>query len=438
MARTFSCQLRRLLAGTMLAALFTSAAMADLSRLNALVSHGEFNQAYQHGQSLLADMVGNPQFDYLLGKAAYHSGHTGEAIFALQRVLMSQPAHNDARLLLGKAYYQDGQLASAYATLSRLIESNPGPSITRQAQQTLDRINAGHGKPEAKPFSAYLEYGTGSDSNVNAATDDEIIISSSSIILVTPGSIETDDDYSRVTVGINGRLPIGSGTSWLLGIRQYENSNDDNPVFDTRYTKFHTGIAVSSAYGEFIVPVQRRTLRVGADDFLHYNAVSMGWQKQFADLGYLGLLIESGSNHYLLTPERDSDIFTTLLHWSYPFKGGSLGLAVFGGSDNTDDSAYDYWSRSFTGIQARLSVSLLESHRQYIATKYLSSAYADIFPTFSEKRDESLTLTTIGWDWEFMPYVSLRLSGELSNNNSNIPLFDYKRKRSQLAIRFQY
>ena len=52
---------------------------------------------------LEADRAGEPDFDFVLGMAAIDSGRIAEAIFALQRVVDTQPENGPARAELGRA-----------------------------------------------------------------------------------------------------------------------------------------------------------------------------------------------------------------------------------------------------------------------------------------------------------------------------------------------
>ena len=69
---------------------------------------GRTEVAYQMLVQYETDWSGEDAFDYLLGVAALDSGHAGDAIFSLQRLVARQPDFSGARLELARAYYDVG------------------------------------------------------------------------------------------------------------------------------------------------------------------------------------------------------------------------------------------------------------------------------------------------------------------------------------------
>ena len=108
---------------------------ADLTRLQELVESGNA-AAYPLARTLSADYAGNPDFDYLYGRAALDSGHPNEAIFALQRVIINRPSDDRARLLLAQAYLRNGERVLARRELDIVLEHSP-PAIAKQARWAI-------------------------------------------------------------------------------------------------------------------------------------------------------------------------------------------------------------------------------------------------------------------------------------------------------------
>ena len=82
--------------------------------------------------------AGNADFDYLLGLAWLKSGKSGEAMFAFERVLMSDPANADARLRAAQISAERGDAAYARELLQALEEGR----LTPPQQQDLDKVRA--------------------------------------------------------------------------------------------------------------------------------------------------------------------------------------------------------------------------------------------------------------------------------------------------------
>jgi hypothetical protein len=69
---------------------------------------GRSETAYQLLVQYEINWSGEDAFDYLFGVAALDSGHAGDAIFSLQRLVARQPDFSGARLELARAYYDVG------------------------------------------------------------------------------------------------------------------------------------------------------------------------------------------------------------------------------------------------------------------------------------------------------------------------------------------
>ena len=93
---------------------------------------GQAESAYGLLKPLETDRAGEPDFDFALGRAAIDSGRIAEAIFALQRVVDTQPENSPARAELWRA------LMLANETDAR--NASQGSQASGSAIQTLWRL----------------------------------------------------------------------------------------------------------------------------------------------------------------------------------------------------------------------------------------------------------------------------------------------------------
>ena len=80
---------------------------------------GRSETAYQLLVQYEINWSGEDAFDYLFGLAALDSGHAGDAIFSLQRLVARQPEFSGARLELARAYYDVGDNELARTNLEQ-------------------------------------------------------------------------------------------------------------------------------------------------------------------------------------------------------------------------------------------------------------------------------------------------------------------------------
>ena len=136
---------------------------------------GRTEAAYQLLAQYEINLSGEDAFDYLLGVAALDSGHAGEAIFSLQRLVARRPAFSGARLELARAYFDVGDNELARIEFERVQSENPPPNV---AQTVNDYMAAIENKSREYQASAqyYIELGGGYDSNAPAATDENVFL----------------------------------------------------------------------------------------------------------------------------------------------------------------------------------------------------------------------------------------------------------------------
>src|SRR5687768_14775266 len=70
---------------------------AVLERALSLLKSQEYKKAYALLEPLETERAGDVHFDYLFGVAAIDSGNVTRGVFALERVLATQPNHSQAR-----------------------------------------------------------------------------------------------------------------------------------------------------------------------------------------------------------------------------------------------------------------------------------------------------------------------------------------------------
>lgn len=147
-----------------------------LARAEALSRGGRADLAYALLQPLVATRAGDPAFDFILGVAAVDSGHSAEAIVALQRVAAIQPGNAAARAELARAYALAGDIDTARREFDTVLGDPTLPDPVRQRfvgiLAGLDRTIGGGGTD----VSGFVEGGIGYDSNVNSATNLSAIV----------------------------------------------------------------------------------------------------------------------------------------------------------------------------------------------------------------------------------------------------------------------
>lgn len=94
--------------------------------------------------------AGEPRFDYRLGAAALAAGEPVDAVFALSRVVASEPANIEARIALARAHAMLGDLRSARRQIAALSSTNAAsPALAPVLDQYVAALDAALARRDA-------------------------------------------------------------------------------------------------------------------------------------------------------------------------------------------------------------------------------------------------------------------------------------------------
>jgi hypothetical protein len=114
-----------------------------------------------------------------------------------------------------------------------------------------------------------------------------------------------------------------------------------------------------------------------------------------------------------------------------------LAVTAYYGKDETQDPAFDYYSRTYVGVLLDTSVSVAAAHTPYLQLRYQGSDYDDIDPLFGSARSDSYVRATAGWLWRWHPRWSWRAEVDYSRNTSDVELYEFDRTRFFLSARYE-
>ena len=152
------------------------AAMADevLEQAQALLNRAQAQAAYDLLKPLEEMRAGEPGYDYLLGLAALEVGFPVEAVFALERVVDLNPNHGPARAELARAYIALGETDDARTEFDKVRQMDVPADVRETIDRYMTAIEVYHDATRTR-FRPWIEFGVGYDTNVNSATDQNLV-----------------------------------------------------------------------------------------------------------------------------------------------------------------------------------------------------------------------------------------------------------------------
>ncbi|MCK4706246.1 MAG: calcium-binding protein, partial [Gammaproteobacteria bacterium] len=169
----------------------------DINRLKQLFDSGNSQQAYDYAMTELLTSEGDPVFDYYYGASAIDVGQSNEGIYALERVLVSQPNNHAARLELARGYFTLQEYDRARAEFKLVLSINPPDGVREKIYAYLDTIRLQESRYQSTS-TAYIELGYGTDSNINSGPDNPTIIFLGQTGQLDPSALEQKDKFSTL------------------------------------------------------------------------------------------------------------------------------------------------------------------------------------------------------------------------------------------------
>ncbi|HNN87225.1 MAG: tetratricopeptide repeat protein [Pseudomonadales bacterium] len=415
----------------------------DLATLRSEMTHGNTAVAWSHAQRMRADWEATPEFDYLYGLLAYEQGQYNESQFALERVVLSEPANTRARLALGKAYYQLGDEHSALRQFNAVKISEPPAYIMREVNHYLARM----GKAQRGTINGYVESGIGHDSNINSATTSNAIanpafdpsnITSDPYILLNKQAHQQSDMYDYLQAGLSYYKPLDADTGIEANVGYNARNNFSSDRFDSNTYRGSVGIVKLYGKDQVRATFTAQDYRLSDSDFQNYYSLSVDW----THYNYGGWSLYSALFLNRLKYPDDSlrDINQYIGNFAIQRQDGAISqsIGVMLGDEDARHARGDNNARTFTGAYYNISYDLATNH-QLFARAYLQNSHQkDQDPFFLQTRDDNFQQYSVGWNWQLSKPLRIHTELVYDTNSSDVDYYSFERTRLQTGLRYSF
>lgn len=417
--------------------------------LDRLISAGEYQEAYALGLINLADYEGDPGFDFLFGLAALESGNPNEAVFALERVSATAPnsvLRDRARLELARAYFVTNNLTASENLFNRVLASNPPANVQQNIEAFLQLIEARRNAQSAT-FDWTIASNLGSDTNVNSATSNGLIDTPLiGEIELDPLGQETDDYYSDTLLSLAYNYPLNRNQSIIASVNYNHLNNIDSDEFDIDSLRGELGYQWGNESNRYTHSIAYNKVNLDQNGFQKSLALNSSWQHvgnngwyQSAAASYSEIRYDT-SNGGALNALRDvNQILLTggLTKIIGPYTHSAN---IYRADESPDTSGNsDHNGREFTGLAYSVLYRLNAQHTPYLRASVQRVKHDSEHPVFFDTTRKGRTeAVTLGWFWQYRRDLMLTAQTSYTENDSNIPLFDYSRFKYQAGFRFQF
>ena len=426
--------------------LFASAlaSAAPVDDIKALLKQNKSTEAYQAGLKYPQEL-GNPDFDFYFGLASIDAGHVSEGILALERYLLNNPANQRARLELARAYFIMGEDVRAREEFDNVSKLNPPREVQATIDRYIDAIRSREGRYKTTS-SFYLEGGAGYDDNVNSGVSDaNLNLPLLGNVTVGNSGVQIDDFFFHTTAGGGITKPVAPGISVFAGARIDEKFNHKNPEFNLGATGGFGGVSLVKGKSLFRVSASLNSHTVGFtagyDRYVDIAGAVGEWAYQVDEFQSARMLLQRANFSYAGDNSiRNSDLTgiglgyrrVLVVNWQ-PVLNATLNY-------NQEDNRYGRrdLSRALYGGGIGLNLSPLSQWGLGLSYSYLESSYDAADPILLVTRKDTFNSLNLAATFLYNKNISVRGEWNISDNSSNLTLYDYRRRTTSVNLRYEF
>ena len=414
--------------------------LAEAAKLSAA---GRPAEAYAVLSAQEDTYIGVVKFDYALGRAALDAGRPDRATLAFARVLALEPNHAGARIDSGRAYLALGNREQAAAAFQALLELDPPPAL--RAQLLVYLAQARREQPRKVAARGYLGAYTGISSNVNQAPGQGQIFVPGllAVLQLSDQNVAKGDSYYGVAGGVEAARQLSRRIS-LIGSGEFvARENAHYSEFDVAGAAGSVGLAWAGERHVIRAQAVGVVNTLGGRTSRRVQAISLDATETAAQQGTPGIMfafLQAGQYRH---PQADLEIFdadfvTVGAGANVQLDGKStISVAVLAGGDN-DRGGNPSGDRRGLGFRMSWERLFQDKWRIIAQGGVMNSSYDGFDPSFLAVREDRGYDAELSVRYAFSENYELRMGALRVVQNSNIPIYEFKRTDWLIGIRRRF
>ncbi len=374
-----------------------------------LLAAEKYQQAYNLLNKASVKEAGDPEFDYLLGIAAMRAGKPSHAVFALERVVQTQPDYAAARMELVGAYVAAGLNQQAQEQLEILKTQNPPPAAQESMARFQDILRprlSGTPRP-VRLFGLSVGY----DNNVGSYPDMDLDLGG---LLLAVEPIESAFTLLRGTLWQPQKLNDDQQleTTLHMQLRNYQDS--DATQFNLGL--LHAGVIAKNTLdpvNSYDLGLEGNILLLDEKTFRNHVGASAFWERRL-NAGLQGRLGLKFQHNNFVPSTYDYDLFA--LSGELRKAWSKQTLAMFTVDIEQETAANDRNGGDATrySVGGRINFAAAGGHQYAAALTLSSTTYADSYAAGSlynpgssdkDRTDDAIDLSlqwrrTVARNWQ--------------------------------------
>jgi tetratricopeptide (TPR) repeat protein len=416
---------------------------ALLAKAAALTATGQHVEAYAVLSAEEDTYIGDIKFDYVLGRAALHAGRPDRATIAFSRVLALEPGHAGARIDSGRAYLALGNRAQAEVAFRELLALDPPPAIRTRL---LIYLAEARGERKARVATrAYLDVFAGTSSNVNQSPSQvEVRVPVFQATLrLADQNVAKADSFTGIGGGAELAMPLSEHYSFTAGAEFLTRAHRHESDFDVGGAAASLGLARTGERIVARVKWQSAVNTLGGHTSRKVEALGFDISETTVPREELGAwfgFLNFGTYRHP-APELqlfDADFSTIGGGVSAPIdEKSTLAVMLLAGEDK-DKGGNPGGDRFGWGMRLFYDRVLSPKVRFTALVASLNSDYTAEDPSFLTKRADRKMDLELTLRYKLSANLEARLGALRSVQDSNIPIYEFRRTDWTLGLRYQF
>ncbi len=407
----------------------------------ALTEKGQAKEAFDLLEPLEAQRAGEPEFDLVLGIAANQTAQYSRAVFALERVLVVQPANGRARAELARALFAVGDTKNARTLLTQTKEQGVPPEVAKTIDQFLQAIDKVE-EASQSTVRVFVEGSLGYDSNANSGPGTTSfavpILPALGNITLTAG-LPTAASFATLAAGVSGRRVLDSRWSLfgsLTGNQRWNGSSGVVP--NNQQIDLSAGASYREDKNEYSLSALAGTSSSNGSKDRDQSGIVGEWTYRldgFRQFNTYAQLIR------MTYPISIRDVQRNVFGTSYAqlFRDGTIIFGgIYSGYENQFDPTAPQLGHTLWGLRAGGQKPLGEGLSMFASLGFEDRTFNGQDPTFLVIRHDQQVNVNLGITW--IPAKSWRVTPLLSltRTTSNVVLNDFSKQSIGVTVRREF
>ncbi len=382
-----------------------------------------------------------PAADLWCGIAGVDTGHTGEAVLALERYSLRNPADARGKLELARAYFYAGDDRRAREEFEAVRALDPPPAVRAGIQRYLDALSAREAQYLPK-LTAFVEAGVGYDSNANAGVSQaDIALPVLGRVTVAELGVRQGDGFGLLAGSVQYNHPVAPGLSLYAGINGTGNFYFNESQFNLAQASINLGGSYRRAIDTFALTYAHGEIILDGDRYRSSDGVALEWRRQLAPTTTISVTPQYARIDYPGDNDvRDANFFALGFGVRHGWLGQwqpVLNASIYGGRERDVRDRPDL-GRGIFGAAADVTVSPSPFWAFNAGLAYLRSDYDGDIPLIDVTRKDDNYVLSLGALYLIDRNWSTRLEYQYQRNKSNVELYEYQRNLVMLKLRYDF